>query len=152
MAKKIVEKKKWKIKGILIVLFILIGLSFSVYFLLQIKTKNIIIKNSNYLNDDYIIKLGEVGDYPKFILLNRKNVSQKIEKSPYIDKVTIHKKWNFLLEIVVLEKTPLFFDENKNQYVFNDGSSTDVDTINKKFRLPRLINMKSLLRIWGKLK
>lgn len=140
MAKKIVEKKKWKIKGILIVLFILIGLSFSVYFLLQIKTQNIIIKNNDYLNDDYIIDLGEVSDYPKFVLLNRRSVSQKIEKSPYIEKVKVHKKWGFLLEIDVSLKKALFFDENKNQYVFNDGSSTDIDTINRKFRLPRLIN------------
>ena len=140
MAKKIVEKKKWKIKGILVVLFVLIGLSFSVYFLLQIKTKNIIIKNTNYLNDDYILDYSGVKEYPKFLLINRSDVSKKIEKSPYIVKAKVRKKWDFLLEIDVTEKRSLFFDENKVQYVFDDGSSTDVDAINKMFRVPRLIN------------
>ena len=140
MAKKIVEKKKWKIKGILVVLLILIGLSFSVYFLLQVETKNIIILNTNYLNDDYILDYSGVKNYPKFLLINQRDVSKKIEKSPYISKAKVRKKWNFLLEIDVIEKRTLFFDDNKGQYVFDDGTSTDIDNINRTFRLPRLIN------------
>ena len=140
MAKKIVEKKKWKIKGILVVLLILIGLSFSVYFLLQVETKNIIILNTNYLNDDYILDYSGVKNYPKFLLINQRDVSKKIEKSPYVLKAKVRKKWDFLLEIDVTEKRTLFFDDNKSQYVFDDGTSTDIDNINRTFRLPRLIN------------
>ena len=75
MSKKIVKKTKIRFVGLFIVLLVILGLFFGVYFSLKIKTKNIIIKGNNYLNDDYIIELADIKDYPSFILMNSISVN-----------------------------------------------------------------------------
>ena len=62
MTKKIVEKRKLKVFNLLLVLLVLIGLFFAFYFLIKTPIKNIVIKNTNYLNDDYIIELADIKD------------------------------------------------------------------------------------------
>ena len=140
MAKKIVRKKKLKIFNFLISLLILIGLSFSVYILFQMPIKNIIIKNTSYLNDDYILEIGKLKNYPKFLLERNKKISARILQSPYVEKVSIKKKWDFLLEITIVENKPLFLDLNGNKYIFSKDKETKEDEISKNFRVPRLIN------------
>lgn len=140
MAKKIVKKKKLKIFNFLISLLILIGLSFSVYILFQMPIKNIIIKNTSYLNDDYILEIGKLKNYPKFLLERNKKISARILQSPYVEKVSIKKKWDFLLEITIVENKPLFLDLNENKYIFSKDKETKEDEISKNFRVPRLIN------------
>ncbi len=140
MAKKIVRKKKLKIFNFLISLLILIGLSFSVYILFQMPIKNIIIKNTSYLNDDYILEIGKLKNYPKFLLERNKKISARILQSPYVEKVSIKKKWDFLLEITIVENKPLFLDLNENKYIFSKDKETKEDEISKNFRVPRLIN------------
>ena len=55
MAKKIVKKRKLKVFNFLIVLLVLTGLFFGVYYLSTIPIKNIVIRKTTYLNDDYIL-------------------------------------------------------------------------------------------------
>ena len=95
MAKKIVKRKKIKVFNLLISLLILLGLSFCVYLLFKIPTKNIIIKNTNYLNDDYILELAKIKNYPEFLLIKNNIIKEKLEKSEYISNVKISKKWGF---------------------------------------------------------
>ena len=85
MAKKIVKKRKLKVFNFLIVLLVLIGLFFGVYELTKVPIKNIIIKNTKYLNDDYIIELAELKDYPSFILTNDYRLEKKLKTSKYIN-------------------------------------------------------------------
>ena len=89
MAKKIVKRKKIKVFNLLISLLILLGLSFCVYLLFKIPTKNIIIKNTNYLNDDYILELAKIKNYPEFLLIKNNNIKEKLEKSEYISNVKV---------------------------------------------------------------
>ena len=70
MAKKIVKRKKIKIIPFLIVLLVIAGLSFGVYEVLNARILNVIIKNGEYLNDDYVIDLAGIKDYPSFYLTN----------------------------------------------------------------------------------
>ena len=70
MAKKIVKKRKLKVVNFLLVLLVLTGLFFVVYLSLQIKVQNIIINNTNYLNDDYILELAGIKNYPEFFFMN----------------------------------------------------------------------------------
>ena len=81
MAKKIVKKTKIRFVNLLIVLLVLAGLFFGVYLLLQIKIKNIVIKNTNYLNDDYIINLANIKDYPKFFLISENSIEKRLATS-----------------------------------------------------------------------
>ena len=140
MAKKIVKKKKWKIRNVIVVLLVLAGLVFGVYSLFNIRVKNIIIKNTTYLNDDMILELSKTKDYPKYFLTSSSKVKKDLEKSPYIQSARLIKKKGFVFEIEVLENIPVFFDNNLNKYVFADGSSVPEDEISRSFRVPRLLN------------
>ena len=140
MAKKIVKKTRIKLFSLLIVLLVLLGLFFCVYFSLQVDTKNIIVKGNNYLNDDYIIELANIKNYPSFILLKTHNREKKVSSSKYIDSCKIKKKLGFVLEVNVVENKALFYDTNKDKYVLSNNSEVPVEDISRDFRVPRLLN------------
>ena len=98
MAKKIVKKRKLKVFNFLIVLLVLTGLFFGVYYLSTIPIKNIVIRKTTYLNDDYILELAELKDYPSFVLTSSRSVEKKLEKSNYINSAHLRKKFGFIVE------------------------------------------------------
>ncbi|MBR2828284.1 MAG: FtsQ-type POTRA domain-containing protein [Bacilli bacterium] len=138
MAKKIVKRRKLKIFHLLIVLLILGGLSFLVYYVLQIPVKNIIIKNTTYINDDLILELGEIKNYPKFILSNSKKIEKKIEASPYIHSCKLSKKLGFIFVLDIEENKPLFYDNSKNKIIFDHMEEKEEGEY--FFSIPRLLN------------
>lgn len=142
MAKKVVKKKKVKLKinNFILVLVIILGLSFGVYYIYNSKTKNIIIKNTTYLNDDYIINLARIKNYPKFLTLNTKKIKNRLISSSYIKDVKIKKKFGNKLVITVDENKPLFYDESKEKYIFSIKENAKKDKISDNFRVPRLLN------------
>ena len=140
MTKKIVKKKKLKLVNFLIFLLFLVGLFCGGNYILHIPIKNIIIKNTNYLNDDYIIDLAGIKNYPSFILTSSKAMQNKLLKSSYIKKVTIKKECGFILEIDIDEAKPLFYNVTSNKYVLNNKKEVGEESINSNFRVPRLIN------------
>lgn len=140
MAKKIVKKRKIKFFNLFLVLLVLFGLGFGVYYSLQIPVHNTIIKNTNYLNDDMILELADIKDYPSFFLTSKKDVEKKLEKSPYIYKAKLKKKYGFIFILEIRENRPLFFDTNSQKYVFDTGEKVKEDSISMSFRVPRLLN------------
>ena len=140
MSKTLKKKRKIKIKGLIIFLFVLFFLSLGIYYILNADIKNIVIKNTSYINDDEIIYLGKLENYPKFFLLNKNQVKKRIMNSPYISDVRIKKKYGFILLIDVVENRPVFYDNNKNTIVFHNGKSMDINNNYYYFRIPRLIN------------
>ena len=86
MAKKIVKRRKIKLLPFFIVLLILGGLSFGVYFLLRLPIQNLIVEGTSYLNDDYILDLAGVKNYPSFYLISSREIENSLEESPYIQK------------------------------------------------------------------
>jgi cell division septal protein FtsQ len=118
----------------------LIGLFLACYYSFKIPIKNIVIKNTSYLNDDYIIDLAGIKNYPSFILTNTNKINKKLVSSNYISSVKINKKWGFILEIDVSENRALFYDTNKNKYILDDKEEVDEDDISINFRVPRLLN------------
>lgn len=140
MSKKIVKRTKIKMFNLLIVLLVAVGLFFSVRLIIDEPIHNIIITGNSYLDDDYIINLANIKNYPAFISINKKEMCKKINKSSYISSCTIKKKFAFVLEINIKENKPLFFENNQKKYVFDNMKSTKVDDISKSFRVPRLLN------------
>ncbi len=138
MAKKIIKKRKLKLHNLLLVLFLLGVLSFSVYLLLAIPVKNIIIKNTTYLNDDMILELGGIKDYPKFFLTSSRKVEKKISQSPYIDSCKLKKKLGFIFVLDIVENQALFYDTSKNKYIFDNLE--EIEETEYSFSVPRLMN------------
>lgn len=139
MAKKIVKRKKIKLFPFLIVIITLITISFACYKFLTLPIKNIIVENTNYLSDDYILDLAGVYNYPSFCLTNYNKVKKRLIESPYIQDVKIRLKFFNVLIINVYEDRPLYVDNNTNEVVFEDKTAT-IDDFNYNFRIPRLMN------------
>jgi cell division protein FtsQ len=140
MPKKIVKRRKIKLLPFLIFLLVLSVLSFSVYLLLQIRVKNLIVTGTNYIEDDTILEIANVKDYPKFILTSSYKAKKNLEKYPYIKSAKLVKKLPFTFEIQIEEAKPLFYNMNNNSYIL-DNEEKIKDTENKySFRVPRLLN------------
>lgn len=140
MAKKIVKRKKLKLLPFFIVIIVLTTISFACYKIITYPIKNIVIKNTGYLNDDYIIRLADIFDYPSFYLTNTNKVRDKLIKSPYIKDAKVTRKFFQVLVIDVLENKPLYIDNSTNSVIFQDKSSVLVEEEIDLFRIPRLIN------------
>lgn len=140
MAKKIVEKKRLKVFNLLLVLLFLLGLFFAIYFLIKIPIKNIVITGTSYLNDDYIIELAGIEEYPSFLMTSSLKIKKKLMHSDYIEDIKIYKRYGFILEINIKENVPLFYNNNTNKFVLSNGKEVKEDYFNNNFNLPRLLN------------
>lgn len=140
MPKKIVKKRKIKLLNFLIFLLVLSVLSFSVYFILQIKVKNLIVVGNNYINDDTILEKAKVKDYPKFILTTNYSVKKNLKKYPYITDAKLIKKFPFTFEIVIKEARALFYNMNDNSYILDNNQRIKEIKSEYNFRVPRLLN------------
>ena len=139
MAKKIVKKRKLRVWRLLFILIILGGLFFGGYVLVNLPIKNIIMRNTTYLNDDYILELAKIKNYPSYILTTRSSIEKKLKKSPYILDAKVRKKFFNKIIIECYENTPLVYSENAKKMIFSNGESIDVDDYSL-FRVPRLLN------------
>lgn len=140
MAKKIVKRRKLKIFSLLLVLLILTALVFGGYMLLHTKTKNIIIEDATYLNDDYIINLAGVKDYPSFYLTSASKIKKKLLSSPYIEDVKVIRQFYHTYVFKIKENKALFINNTNKTVVFENREEVLVDDEITLFRVPRLIN------------
>ena len=140
MAKKLVKKRKLRVFRLLLVLLILALFALGIYLFINDTTKNIIIENTEYLNDGYIIELAEIKDYPSFWLTSSKKIEKKLEKSPYIKKVKIKRRFYNVLKIEVIENRPLFMYEGDQNIVFENKEKVQLQEEIELFRIPRLMN------------
>ena len=140
MPKKIVKKRKIKLLNFLIFLLVLSVLSFSVYFILQIRVKNLIVTGTNYIEDDTILELAKVKNYPKFLLTTNYSVKKNLEKYPYIKSAKLIKKWPLIFEIKLEEARVLFYNTNNNSYVLENNKNIKETESEYNFRVPRLLN------------
>ena len=139
MAKKIVKKRKLRVGRLLFILVILGGLFFGGYNFVKLPIENIIINGTNYLNDDYILELSNLKDYPSFMLTSSRKTIKKLEKSPSINSAKVKKKFFHKIVIEIKENKPLFYSEVDKKMVFSNKESIDVEDYSL-FRVPRLLN------------
>ena len=140
MAKKIVKKRKLKVFRLLLILIVLGVIVFAVDLYLNTSIKNITIKNTKYLKDDYILYLAGLEDYPSFYYTTSKKIRKKLEKSPYIESVDVKKGFYHTLTITVKENQPLFIYETDKKLVFENKKEVPIEDEITLFRVPRLMN------------
>ena len=139
MAKKIVKKRKLKIFRLLLLILVPLGLFFGGYFYLKLPIVNLIVKDTEYLNDDYVLELAKLRDYPSFWLTNMTKAEKRLKGSPYISDVKIKRSFYHVVTIEVTENKALYFRESDGKIVFLDGEEV-VDDESINFRVPRLLN------------
>lgn len=134
--KKRVKRKFNPLKFLSFIAFIIICYFLTMY-LLDIKTKNIVVLNNNYYSDEKIIETSGIESYPKFLSLNTNKIKKKLLKLDLIENVTIKKKWNFVLELTIKEKKILYLVRSENKYRLSDNKLYDLDDV---LSVPTLIN------------
>lgn len=140
MAKKIVKVRRIKLIPCLVVVLILGGLFFGVYILLKLPVKNIVVEGTSYLNDDYVLELAEVIDYPSFYFSSTKTIEEKLAESSYIQKASVSREFFHVLVLDIEENQPLFINDTNKTVVFSDREEVPLEEEIDLFRVPRLIN------------
>lgn len=139
MAKKLVKKRKIKFVNLLLVILILGVFALLIYTLLNSKTKNIVIIGTDHLNDDEIIEKAGIKDYPSFFLTKTSKMKKELEKDPFIEKVTIKRKFYHVLELTIKENKPLFINVTNQTVVLENKKEVKLND-NDTYRVPRVMN------------
>lgn len=137
LEEQIPKKKKIKYKNIFRLIFILIIISFSIYYILNLKIKNIYISGNKDIVDQDIIDASGLRNYPKIISISKSNIKKKLLDNKYIDKANI--KIDYLkqsIEIEIEENIPVLYYSYDDSYLLSNGSKIS----DKKYNLPVLIN------------
>ena len=118
--KKNKKKKKLNIIKLLVFILIFYIIIYSIYSLLNMKIRNIVIKGNTYLKDYEIIEQANIKDYPPMLTLNKNKTINKLKELDLISDATIKKSFDFTLTIDVVEKKIIL--EYDNNYYLSDGS------------------------------
>ena len=134
--KKKIIKIRWKTFFILILIIgILIGLGYKA---LQMPILNIVIKGTINITDYEIMNLAEIDDYPSFLKTTSYQIKKKLLANPYITNVKVHKKFWGVLELVIEEAYPLYYDSASESLILSNGN-TIKETANQT-PVPLLLN------------
>lgn len=140
MAKKKKVIKKHKIKFLSI--FILLLIFFLVYFLikgiLSFRIQNIYIHNTETLNDEYILELAKIEDYPSYVKNSSWILEKRLVESPYIKSAEVKKSFLGVIDIYIEEASVLYYKEYDKKYVLDNGE--EVDSLIYNFSPVRVIN------------
>lgn len=138
MAKKIVKRRKLKLISIFLFILIAIVLYFLIKFSLEFRIQNIYVHNTKYLNDEYIIELAGIEEYPSFILSFSNKLESNLLQSPYIKNATVKKAFLGIINIYIEESEVLFYKEYDKKYVLDNF--IEVDNLLYDFSSVRVIN------------
>ena len=129
-------KRKINVKKIIFFIIIVLLLYICIRYVLNVKTKNIVVLNNNYYSDEEIIEKAKLEKYPKFILLNSAKVRKDIMKLDLVEDVKVYKKWGYILKLDVTEKKVLYYVRSNNTYKASDGKEYQIEVTG----VPTLIN------------
>ena len=138
MVKK-VKKKRLRIIPCLILLlgigfFYLIGSYFY-----NAKVKNIFIYDNKLLNDQEIIDLAKLSDYPRYYKYSKKTIEKNIKKNVYIKNVNVKRSFFHVIKIYVTEYKILLYEYSSKKYILSNGKKVETDKF-KERGVPTLVN------------
>lgn len=107
------KRRVFKVKNILLLLFLFLGIVGLVYYGLTMPVKNVYIKGNYILSDGEIMKISALDKYPSFLLSSSKSIRDKIIKNSYVKDVKISKKFGNVIEVNILEYSAVFSFEDK---------------------------------------
>ncbi len=123
------EHRKFKIKykKIFFFFFIIIILLLIFIYFINLKITNIYISGNYYFDDQKIIEMAKIQNYPRTFFNNKMSIKKRILSSNYIQNVDVKKVFFTQVYIDVVENRPLFYDEMKKKTVLKNGHEvTDV--------------------------
>ena len=128
-------KRRIKYKNVLLVLALIFIFIYTILYTIDFKLRNIYVLNHNVLNDQYIIDLAGINNYPSVLKISSKSIKKKLESDTLINKAKIYKKGLFDLYIDIEENKPLFYYSSESSTVLLDKSK-----VNEKYNVLNVIN------------
>lgn len=107
------KRRVFKVKNILLLLFLFLGIVGLVYYGVTMPVKNVYIKGNYILSDGEIMKISALDKYPSFLLTSSKSIRDKIIKNSYVKDAKISKKFGNVIEVNILEYSAVFSFEDK---------------------------------------
>ena len=141
---KKVMKKRINVKRIIIFFSLICIIIFGTSYLLNARIENIIVTNNKYIyinsftsnfNEQQILEIGKVDNYPKSLFLNTNKIKKNLEKNVYIKKANVEKNGLNTLKITIYENRPLFYNDSKLKTILETGEEV-IDL----FDVPILVN------------
>lgn len=129
MDKKVKKKVKIRILPFLIVFICLFLLFLLGKVLLEMPILNIIVTGNDVVTDQEIIELGEIEEYPSFLLTFSSSLEKKIERSPWITSCKVSKKFFGKVKIKVNEAIPLFEKVEERLVVLSNSQEISSDDL-----------------------
>lgn len=134
--KKKIVKIRWKT---FLILFLIIGILIGLgYKALQMPILNIVIKGTTNVTDYEIMNLAEIDDYPSFLKTTSSQIKKKLLTNPYITNVKVHKKFWGVLELVIEEAYPLYYDSASESLILSNGNTIKEEA--NQTAVPLLLN------------
>jgi cell division protein FtsQ len=132
------KKKKVRIRYGRIFAFLLLVTCtiFGIVKVINTRVTNIYITGNTIYNDQEIIDLAGLTNYPRIISISNRNIENKLKKNIYIKDVIVTRT-SFLrkVNIEITENKPILYYQYDNVYLLSDGKKTT-----DKFEVPILIN------------
>ncbi|MBO5375806.1 MAG: FtsQ-type POTRA domain-containing protein [Bacilli bacterium] len=136
--KKVVKRHKIKFLSILILILVVVLLYFLINGILSFKIQNIYIHDTNFLNDEYILNVAKIEDYPSYVKNSTRILEKRLEESPYIKNAEVKKSFLGVIDIYIEESKVLYYKEYDKKYVLDTGE--EVDSLTYNFSPVRVIN------------
>ena len=135
--KKNIKKKRIRIKFRFLILFLslIVLLTTSIVYILNIPISNIIISGNNYLLDQEVIELAGIQNYPSTFKNSSSKIEKKLEENIYVKNVKVSKTFFTRVYIEIEENRPLFYNQPINRTILLDKKETK-----DGFNVPILIN------------
>lgn len=137
MAKTMKKKIKIRILPIMILLVTIGLLGWGCYLLTLVPIKNIYITGNYYLEDQEVIELAGIENYPSFLKTTVSSIKNRLKKSDLIKKIHIQKKLFSEVHIEIEERNLLFRKEETGKVVLDNQKEIDDQ---QKYQLPILLN------------
>lgn len=130
-------KRRLKLRGVLFLACVIVALFLACIYLIKIDVRSIEVVGNSYVRDAEIIKAAGLKDDVTFIGLRSKKACQGVKENPLISSCKIKKNWNFKVEIIVEENTPLFYYSDTSSVVLSDKRKIAIENT---YGIPTLIN------------
>lgn len=134
---KKVVKRRLKTKRVFILALVLICFILLVNALGKVNVSNITVTGNEYVSNGAIIKAAKLNNKVSFLKLKKKDACDGIKKMSLISDCHIKRKFNFSIEIEVVENKPLFYYLSDKKLILSDGTMLEEGNT---YGVPTLIN------------
>ena len=141
MVKKQQKKKKrlkLRVKVLFKILLFLGLVALSIYYLKELKVRNIYITGNETIKDVTIIETLGIKDYPKIYKLKPNKMEKKLNSLPLVETSSIKRNLLGKVTINIKETNILFYYKYNNKYITSNNKSIKDDQ--SYVGIPTLIN------------